>query len=537
MAYLALYRKYRPRSFDEIVGQQAVVKALRNQVKFGQVGHAYLFCGTRGTGKTSIARVFAKAVNCLESEDGNPCGRCELCEEFSQSLNVIEIDAASNNDVENVRELRDEAVFTPVKGRYKIYIIDEAHMLSTSAFNALLKILEEPPEHVIFILATTEPNKLLPTILSRCQRFDFKRLTADEIRGQLRHVCDEEGLEAEEEALAYMAAAADGGMRDALSLLDQCRAYFIGEPITLEKVLDVLGAVDASTLVNMTAALASADAVTLLRQVDTVFMQGRDPMQLVSSWGSYLRGILMYRVLGDAAEAYVSDGATVRREMSEQARRITETQLTFFIQELSKLLNSLRYAPQKRILLETALVAMASGRSAGSSPDLGARLDQLEARLEVLSKGGMIAAPAPAGPAYAAPAPAPSRPAAPAQAPVQSPASAKPAAASAQPQAPAAASGASDWNALKNDFVAKNPQFMMCRDCQITEREDGALELGVPERMRLFVTDKTLDALGSYLSGQAGRDVKLVIGPDRRQASGPSMQDMLAGFGGAIDWK
>ncbi|MBQ7049268.1 MAG: DNA polymerase III subunit gamma/tau, partial [Firmicutes bacterium] len=222
MSYLALYRKYRPLTFSEMVGQKAVIQALQNQVKFGQLGHAYLFCGTRGTGKTSTAKVFARAVNCLNPVDGNPCNECELCREAESGFNLVEIDAASNNGVENIRDLREEVQYTPSKGKYKVYIIDEVHMLTQSAFNALLKTLEEPPEHVIFVLATTEPHKVLPTILSRCQRYDFKRITTGEIAEHLADVCAKEGIAADADALHYIAAIADGGMRDALSILDQC---------------------------------------------------------------------------------------------------------------------------------------------------------------------------------------------------------------------------------------------------------------------------------------------------------------------------
>ena len=211
MSHLALYRKYRPTTFDGVVGQDAVVTALRNQVKYGQLGHAYLFCGTRGTGKTSTAKIFARAVNCLHPVEGNPCNECELCKQAESGFNLIEIDAASNNGVDSMRNLREEVQYTPSKGKYKVYIIDEAHMLTTQAFNALLKTLEEPPEHVIFILATTEPQTILPTIVSRCQRYDFKRITAKEIAGRLRLVCEQEAIQISQDALHYIAVLASGG--------------------------------------------------------------------------------------------------------------------------------------------------------------------------------------------------------------------------------------------------------------------------------------------------------------------------------------
>ena len=230
MSYTALYRKFRPGEFDEVKGQDHIVTALRNQVRADRIGHAYLFCGTRGTGKTTVAKILAKAVNCEHPIDGSPCGECEMCRKITAqtSMNVIEIDAASNNGVDNIREIREEVTYRPTEGRYKVYIIDEVHMLSAGAFNALLKTLEEPPSYVIFILATTEAHKIPITILSRCQRYDFRRITIETIAARLRELADAEQIPVEERALTYLAKAADGSMRDALSLLDQCVAFHFG---------------------------------------------------------------------------------------------------------------------------------------------------------------------------------------------------------------------------------------------------------------------------------------------------------------------
>ena len=246
MSYVALYRKFRPQNFEDVKGQEHIVTTLKNQIKADRIGHAYLFCGTRGTGKTTIAKILAKAVNCEHPVDGSPCNECETCKAISAgtSMNVIEIDAASNNGVDNIREIREEVAYRPAEGRYKVYIIDEVHMLSTGAFNALLKTLEEPPSYVIFILATTEAHKIPITILSRCQRYDFRRITVDTISERLSELMEKEGTEVEEKAIRYIAKAADGSMRDALSLLDQCIAFYLGEKLTYEKALDVLGAVD-----------------------------------------------------------------------------------------------------------------------------------------------------------------------------------------------------------------------------------------------------------------------------------------------------
>lgn len=247
MSYMALYRKWRPDEFEEVKGQEHVVTTLKNQIIHDRVGHAYLFCGTRGTGKTTVAKLFAKAVNCEHPlPDGSPCNECAACKgiQAGSSLNVIEIDAASNNGVDNIRDIREEVQYSPAEGKYKVYIIDEVHMLSIGAFNALLKTLEEPPSYVIFILATTEAHKIPITILSRCQRYDFRRIRLETIYERLTELLDREGIEAEEKAVRYVAKAADGSMRDALSLMEQCISFYLGQKLTYDNVLEVLGAVD-----------------------------------------------------------------------------------------------------------------------------------------------------------------------------------------------------------------------------------------------------------------------------------------------------
>ena len=243
MSYTALYRKYRPSEFEDVKGQDHIVTTLKNQIKADRIGHAYLFCGTRGTGKTTVAKIFAKAVNCEHPVDGSPCGECQSCKAIAagSSMNVIEIDAASNNGVENIRQIREEVSYSPTQGKYKVYIIDEVHMLSIGAFNALLKTLEEPPSYVIFILATTESHKIPITILSRCQKYDFRRISIETISARLMDLLEQEGVEAEEKAVRYVAKAGDGSMRDALSLLDQCIAFYLGEPLTYDHVLEVSG--------------------------------------------------------------------------------------------------------------------------------------------------------------------------------------------------------------------------------------------------------------------------------------------------------
>ena len=266
MSYTALYRKFRPSTFDQVKGQDHIVQTLKNQINANRIGHAYLFCGTRGTGKTSVAKIFAKAVNCEHPVDGSPCNECETCRGITNgsAMNVIEIDAASNNGVDNIRQIRDEIQYSPSSGKYTVYIIDEVHMLSIGAFNALLKTLEEPPAYVIFILATTEPHKIPITILSRCQRYDFKRISIDTIAARLSELMEKESIEVEEKAIRYVAKAADGSMRDALSLLDQCIAFYLGQKLTYDNVLDVLGAVDNEIFSRLTRSVIDSDVTTSL---------------------------------------------------------------------------------------------------------------------------------------------------------------------------------------------------------------------------------------------------------------------------------
>ena len=281
MSYTALYRKYRPDQFEDVKGQEHIVTTLKNQIRAGRIGHAYLFCGTRGTGKTTVAKIFARAVNCENPVDGSPCGECPSCKAIAAgtSMNVIEIDAASNNGVENIRQIREEVSYSPAEGRYKVYIIDEVHMLSIGAFNALLKTLEEPPSYVIFILATTESHKIPITILSRCQKYDFRRISIDTIAGRLLDLMKQEQVEVEEKAIRYVAKAADGSMRDALSLLDQCIAFYLGQELTYDRVLDVLGAVDTEVFSRLLRAVLAGNVTEAIRVLEDLIIQGR-------SWGS-----------------------------------------------------------------------------------------------------------------------------------------------------------------------------------------------------------------------------------------------------------
>ena len=295
MSYTALYRKFRPSEFEDVKGQDHIVTTLQNQIKANRIGHAYLFCGTRGTGKTTVAKIFAKAVNCEHPVNGSPCGECEMCKSIAAgtSMNVIEIDAASNNGVDNIREIREEVTYRPTEGKYKVYIIDEVHMLSIGAFNALLKTLEEPPEYVIFILATTEVHKIPITILSRCQHYDFKRISIETITDRMRDLMQTEQVEVEEKALRYIAKAADGSMRDALSLLDQCIAFYLGQALTYDKALEVLGAVDTAVYSRMFRYVAQYNAVGCLELVEEMMVSGRDLTQFINEFIWYLRNLLL----------------------------------------------------------------------------------------------------------------------------------------------------------------------------------------------------------------------------------------------------
>ncbi len=358
--YLALYRKYRPRTFEDVRGRDAIVRTLRNQINTGRIGHSYLFCGTRGTGKTTIAKIFARAVNCEQPVDGSPCGQCASCQSIERdaSLNVVEMDAASNNGVDDIRTIIDEVSYSPAQGKYRIYIIDEAHMLSTAASNALLKTLEEPPSYAIFILATTDPNKLPLTILSRCQRYDFGRLSPGVIAGRLKEVADSEQLEIEERALRYLAAAADGSLRDGLSLLDQCNAFNYGNGIlTYEKTLEILGAVDAAVFSGLFRAIEAHDTVKALAVLEDILSQGREMTQFVTDFVSYLRNIMLLKASEDLKDS-LDLSADQLEMMLQDARSAELPEIMRDLRIMAELVDQIRYASNRRILTEMALIRL-----------------------------------------------------------------------------------------------------------------------------------------------------------------------------------
>ena len=305
MSYTALYRKFRPDNLTDVKGQDHIVTTLTNQIRHNRIGHAYLFCGTRGTGKTTVAKILAKAVNCEHPVNGSPCNECAMCKaiQAGTAMNVIEIDAASNNGVDNIREIREEVSYRPTEGKYKVYIIDEVHMLSTGAFNALLKTLEEPPSYVMFILATTEAHKIPITILSRCQRYDFHRITIDTIAARLEELLKIEGVEAEEKAIRYVAKAGDGSMRDALSLLDQCIAFYLGQTLTYDKVLEVLGAVDTEVFSKLLRKVIQGDVTASIHILEDLIVGGRELGQFVGDFTWYMRNLLLVKTSEDPEEA------------------------------------------------------------------------------------------------------------------------------------------------------------------------------------------------------------------------------------------
>lgn len=359
MSYLALYRKYRPYTFNDVVGQEHIVRTLKNQIGSNRVAHAYLFSGSRGTGKTSIAKIFARAVNCENPVNGSACGQCESCHKVSDTsaMNVIEIDAASHNGVDNIREINEEVKYTPPVGKYKVYIIDEVHMLSVGAFNALLKTLEEPPAHVIFILATTDPQKIPVTILSRCQRFDFKRITASEIEETLKGYMEKEHIDIEERALSYIARLADGGMRDALSILEQSISFYFGERITLDKVLYLVGAVDQRLLFDVITAITRHDANEVLSLCEEVNRQGRSLRQFASDLLEHCRNLLVAKTTKGGSDVLDYSSEHVER-LKAQAEEINANELMRYIKQLAQLEYELRTAISPRILLEIALLKL-----------------------------------------------------------------------------------------------------------------------------------------------------------------------------------
>ena len=383
MSYTALYRKFRPMKFSEMVGQEAIIKTLKNQIKSGRVGHAYLFNGVRGTGKTSAAKIMARAINCKNPIDGEPCNECEICKgAISGALtDIVEMDAASNNSVEDIRAIRDEVNFLPTKAKYRVYIIDEVHMLSTGAFNALLKTLEEPPEHVKFILATTEPQKLPATILSRCQRFDFKRLSNENINQKLAEICKEINVEISESALNIISVLSEGAMRDALSILERCIQD--GEnKIDEDKIKDLVGIPKIAFVNSITEAIIDYDIDKALKSMDDILNEGKDLNNFLWEIIKYIKDILIYKS-SKKADLYSEDEIANINAISE---KVTKEKLVNLIYELSKLETDMKWSTQKTIMFQAGIIKLCSNEF-DSSSNIEERVDKIEKYL----KSGRVA--------------------------------------------------------------------------------------------------------------------------------------------------
>ncbi len=383
MAYTALYRKFRPTTFADVVGQEHITRTLRNQIMADRVGHAYLFNGGRGTGKTSSAKILARAINCLNPKDGEPCNECEICRgALNGSLtDIVEMDAASNNSVEDIRSIREEVNFLPTKAKYRVYIIDEVHMLSPGAFNALLKTLEEPPEHVKFILATTEPQKLPATILSRCQRFDFKRISNEDIIKRLKVVCNESNIEITDSALNIIAVLSEGAMRDALSILERCIQD--GEnKIDEDKIKDLVGIPKIAFVNSITEAIIDYDIDKALKSMDDILNEGKDLNNFLWEIIKYIKDILIYKS-SKKADLYSEDEIANINAISE---KVTKEKLVNLIYELSKLETDIKWSTQKTIMFQAGIIKLCSNEFE-SSNNIEERVDKIEKYL----KSGRVA--------------------------------------------------------------------------------------------------------------------------------------------------
>ena len=382
MSYAALYRKFRPQTFSEVKGQDHIVRTLKNQIKNNKTGHAYLFTGTRGTGKTSVAKIMAKALNCLDPKDGQPCCECENCLAITAGsfIDVIEMDAASNNGVDDIRNLIEETRYTPAKGKYKVFIIDEAHMITKAAFNAFLKTLEEPPSYAVFILATTEPHKLPQTILSRVQRYDFRRIEMDVIKENLKEIVIKEGQSAQEKALEYIARSGDGSMRDAVSLLDKCLAYSLGKELTYDLALEALGALDTGEFSALLRTVYKGDSAGALLSIDRAVSAGKDLSQYTADFCGYLRNVLLAGINPQAAEKITGMSSENMELLKEDAALADPEILIRYIRILSELINKMRFSAQKQLLCEIEFIKLTRPQMETDYSSLLDRIRQLEAR-------------------------------------------------------------------------------------------------------------------------------------------------------------
>ncbi|OON95002.1 MAG: DNA polymerase III subunit gamma/tau [Candidatus Epulonipiscium fishelsonii] len=389
MSYLALYRKYRPKSFIDIIDQSHIIQTLQNQIKTGRIGHAYLFSGTRGTGKTTIAKIFANAVNCQTPVNGSACGHCDICQKLfeNSNLNIIEIDAASHNGVDNIREINEEVKYAPAIGKYKVYIIDEVHMLSIGAFNAMLKTLEEPPSHTMFILATTDPQKIPVTIISRCQRFDFKRINTKSIENCLAQYMQLENVKIEQEALTYIAHISDGSMRDALSILEQCISFYYDECITYDKILELVGAVDNNLIFDMINAIVNCDSTTAISICDEINTQGRSIRQFNNDLIIHVRNLLVAKTTNNDLNVLNYNKKHIE-QLKAQVNNIDISDLMRYIKIFSELDIDLKSASNPKVVLEVAILKLCEPSMDIDNPVYN-KIAELEHKIDKLQQEGI----------------------------------------------------------------------------------------------------------------------------------------------------
>lgn len=524
MAHQALYRKYRPLTFDDVVEQQHVVKTLKNIVMSGKTAHAYLFSGTRGTGKTTMAKIFARAVNCLQPIQGNPCNECKVCRGILDGtiLDVTEIDAASNNSVDNVRGIIDEVVYTPTIARKKVYIIDEVHMLSTGAFNALLKTLEEPPEHVLFILATTEPHKLPATVLSRCQRFDFRRITPDGIVQRLLHVANEAGVTLAPEAAYFIASLSEGALRDAISILDQCISTG-KNPLQLEDIHDIIGVAPNRLLLDTAEYLVERNGAGAIEAIDRLISGGKDPAQFLSGMIQLFRDILICKAGGDTGPLLSMTGEDNARVVALSGR-ISLTEALMAVRELSELEAGIRWSSNPRILLEMAFLRICereidSNNLAEKIKLLEDRIRRLEEGLPPAGTGARTTAPAPVQSKKADPTPA----AAEKKAPVPQVA---PTASAARNEKPFA-----EWDRVMEAFRKNNQMKMISYLCnaQAFWKDEQTMEIVLPDdqaHMRPILSKaENMEIIVRTVRECTGQELQIqLFRPEKKEKPDPGSQ-------------
>ena len=501
MSYQALYRTWRPDRFEDIVGQDRIITTLINQITSGRIPHAYLFCGSRGTGKTTTAKVLSRAINCTNSPDGEPCGECDACRQLSgeNNLDIVEIDAASNNGVDEIRDLRDKVKYPPTVGRYKVYIIDEVHMLSIGAFNALLKTLEEPPAHAVFILATTEPQRLPATILSRCQRFDFKRIPAATIIGRLQTVLDSTGAQAEGEAVSMIARAAEGGMRDALSILDMCLSYGGGN-LDTALVREVLGASDRTFLFEFAGALIGNNVPDAFHMIDRLMRDGRDPAVFAREVTGHLRALLVARSCADGLEDLLEVTREDADRYRQQAQETSDARLMRLMSLFIQAENDMKWATQQRSVLELCAVR---GCHPEREQDEEALLDRVASLEHAIEHGVVVQAQAADGTAVPA-APSPAAEKAPAE---------KPAVRRAPPENEAQAYEQGLKMVIKNDpstgMLLKKGKFAgLDGDTLLIEFAQDGSDLFA----RRFSKPEQREGVEKHMSEAFGRDLRIQFG-------------------------